>query len=113
MNERRLNQILKEFDETFQKRMSDRLMNKAIIMSIFHQFIDEIYKVDEIYKKATTTKEMLINEMKLDNKQSELLEKIQDCQSAIEDDLIERAFIFGFAISDEIREESKKIMVSN
>ena len=108
MNENRLSQVLKEFDKKFQKRSSERLKNKTIIMNIFQQFLDEIYEADEIYKKATNTKEKIIEEFKLDERQTQLMERLQDCQNTIEDDLIERAFIYGFMISDEIKEESKK-----
>ncbi len=108
MSENRIEEILKNFDEHFKTSMNDRIKNKSIIMRIFDEFLREIYEVDDAYKIALETKEQVVKELQLNEKQQELFEKWEECENEILDNRVERAFIYGFSISDEEREESKK-----
>lgn len=108
MKEDRIEEILKDFDEHFETKANERIKNKPIIMNIFNQFIDEIFETDQKYKLVFDKQQEILQQLNLNEEQQELFEKWEDCQSRILDDRVERAFIYGFAIPDETREESKK-----
>lgn len=108
MEENRIEEILKDFDEHFETKTNERIKNKPIIMNVFNQFIDEIFEADKKYKLVFDKQQELLKELNLNEKQQELFEKWEDCQSRILDDRVERAFIYAWAIADEIHDENKR-----
>ena len=76
-------------------------------MNIFQQFIDEIFESDKKYQNAFDLQQEILKELNLNEKQQELFEKWEDCQSRIIDDRVERAFIYAWAIADNIYHENK------
>ena len=109
MKEDKIRKILREFDEELGTQVSERIKNIPIIMNIFQQFIRQIYESDGTYSKALSIEKKIIKKMKINSRQKRLLEHFQDCENAIANELMERAFAYGYAIHNEEIEEIKKI----
>lgn len=108
MNKRKVKKVLKRFDEHFEKEAHKRIKNKLIILNVFNQFINEIYEPSKVYHIAIETKEEIRNQLNLNDEQKKLFTKWEECENVIVNDMAETAFIYGFVVDDELKEESKK-----
>lgn len=77
-------------------------------MGIFNEFVEHIYRPSNMYWLAAKTKSMIKEDLlkTLNDEQKDLLEQLQLCEDRILDDMTEQAFIYGYAISVESREEA-------
>lgn len=100
--------ILQEFDEIMERRK-----RMPVLMNIFEQFSDEIYGESKVQKKAVDEKDKLQKEMKLNFEQNKLFEQYDELENLILDNMVESAFIYGFAISEELKDEVRRNIVQN
>ena len=72
--------------------------------------MQEIYRPSEMYKLAAKTKNIINDELlkTLNEEQKDLLEQWQYCEDRILDDMVEQAFVYGYATAVELREEAIK-----
>ncbi len=105
--------ILEEFDEKFGTNITERRKKMPILMGIFEQFSNEIYEENKAQKKAIDEKERLRTKMKLNFEQNQLFEQYDELENLILDDMVETAFIYGFAISEELKDEVKRNIAQN
>ena len=101
--------ILEEFDKKFGANIGKRRRKMPILMGIFEHFSDEIYGGSNVYKKAIYEKEELRKRMKLNFKQNKLFEQYDELENLILDDIVETAFIYGFGVSEELKNEVRNI----
>lgn len=99
---------LESFDEEFETHTKNRIKETPLLMGIFNEFVEHIYKTSNMYWVAAKTKEMIKDDLlkTLNDEQKDLLEQLQLCEDRILDDMTEQAFIYGYAISVESREEA-------
>lgn len=99
---------LKGFDEEFETHTQLRIRETPLLMRMFNEFVENIYKPSNMYWIAAKTKEMIKDDLlkTLNDEQKDLLEQLQLCEDRILDDMTEQAFIYGYAISVESREEA-------
>lgn len=99
---------LKGFDEEFETHTQLRIKETPLLMRMFNEFVENIYKPSNMYWVSAKTKEMIKDDLlkTLNNEQKDLLEQLQLCEDRILDDMTEQAFIYGYAISVESREEA-------
>lgn len=105
--------ILQEFDEKFGTNIIERRKRMPVLMNIFDQFSDEIYGESKMQKKAVDEKDKLQKEMKLNFEQNKLFEQYDELENLILDNMVESAFIYGFAISEELKDEVRRNIVQN
>ena len=69
--------------------------------------MQEIYRPSKMYKLAAKTKNIINDELlkTLNEEQKNLLEQWQYCEDRILDDMVEQAFVYGYATAVELREE--------
>lgn len=98
------------FDEVFETHTQERLKETPLLMNLFQNFIQEIYKPSKLYNIAIEIKSRINEDLKntLDVDQRKLLEQWQFCEDRILDDMIEQAFIYGYALSAQLRYEAIK-----
>lgn len=99
---------LEGFDEEFETHTKIRTEETPLLMALFNEFVEHIYKPSNMYWVAAKTKNMIKEDLlkTLNDEQKDMLEQIQFCEDRILDDMTEQAFIYGYAISVELREES-------
>lgn len=86
----------------------ERKKEMPVLMNILEQFSSEIYGESKVQKKAVDEKDKLRKEMKLNFEQNKLFEQYDELENLILDDMVESAFIYGFAISEELKDEVKR-----
>lgn len=96
------------FDEEFKTHVVQRIKETPLLLSMFKNFFQEIYRPSRIYKLAIKTKNIINEELKkiTNDEQKSLLKQFQYCEDRILEDMIEQAFIYGYATAVELREEA-------
>lgn len=72
--------------------------------------MQQVYRPSKMYWLVAKTKEIINQELikNLNDEQKDLLEQWQYCEDRILDDMIEQAFVYGYATAFELREEAIK-----
>ena len=101
---------LEGFDEEFETHTKQRINETPLLMNLFQEFVQQIYKPSNLYNIARDAKAKISEELEhsLDKEQKYLLKQLEFCRSRMEDDMTEQAFIFGYAMSSQLREEAIK-----
>ena len=99
---------LEGFDKVFETHTVKRIKETPLQLKLFNTFAQEIYQPTELQEKITKVKKEIKEEMKktFTDEQLYLVEQYQYCEDRISDDLQEQAFIFGYAISNELKYEA-------
>lgn len=95
-DENKYKDYLEGFDEEFEINCKQRIKETPLLLSLFQEFVQQIYRPSKLYELARKTKTIISDELinTLDNEQKELLEQWQYCEDRMLDDMIEQAFIF-------------------
>lgn len=101
---------LESFDEEFETHTKNRIKETPLLMGIFNEFVEHIYRPSNMYWLAAKTKNIINDELlkTLNEEQKNLLEQWQYCEDRILDDMVEQAFVYGYATAVETREEAIK-----
>lgn len=101
-------ELLKDFDKEYQTDLSNTIKNTPILKSIFDDFIQQIYVRSKIYKLSEDGKNILKTEINkiCTLKQQELIKQYLYYGNKISDDYIYQAFIYGYALSLQIKKET-------
>lgn len=101
---------LEGFDEEFETHTKERIRETPLLLALFNEFIQQVYRPSKIYKLAKETKSIINTELTkfLNDEQKNLLEQWQYCEDRILDDMVEQAFIYGYATSVQLRDDAVK-----
>ena len=101
---------LEGFDEEFETHTQERMKETPLLLALFAEFMQEVYRPSKMYWLAAKTKSIINNELVkgLNDEQKDLLEQWQFCEDRMSDDIIEQAFIYGYATATTLREEAIK-----
>ena len=99
---------LEGFDEAFETHTQDRLKETPLLMRMFNEFVEHIFKPSNMYWLAAKTKNRIKEDLSktLTDEQKDMLEQLQLCEDRILDDMTEQAFIYGYSIAMQSREEA-------
>lgn len=109
-DENKYKDYLEGFDEEFETNCKERIKETPLLLSLFQEFVQQIYRPSKLYKLAHKTKQIIDDELRntLDKEQQNLLEQWQYSEDRVLDDMIEQAFIFGYAMSIQLRDDAVK-----
>lgn len=95
-DENKYKDYLEGLDEEFETNCKNRIKETPLLLSLFQEFVQQIYRPSKLYKLAHKTKQIIDDELRntLNKEQKNLLEQWQFCEDRILDDMIEQAFIF-------------------
>lgn len=95
-DENKYNDYLEGLDAEFETNCKNRIKETPLLLTLFQEFVQQIYRPSKLYKLAHKTKQIIDDELRntLDKEQQNLLEQWQYCEDRILDDMIEQAFIF-------------------
>lgn len=101
---------LEGFDEAFETHTQDRLKETPLLMRMFNEFVEHIFKPSNMYWLAAKTKNRIKEDLlkTLNDEQKDMLDQFQLCEDRILDDMTEQAFIYGYSIAMQSREEAIK-----
>lgn len=101
---------LKGFDEEFKTHTGQRIKETPLLITLFQEFVQEIYQPSSLYQMAQQIKSKISDELDktLNKKQKKLLEQWKFCEDRLLDDMIEQAFVYGYSMASQLREEAIK-----
>ena len=102
---------MQEFEEVFELNLKEHIKKCPMLMQIFTIFIQEIHNLDKNYHLMSATQREIENLMKktFTDKQMLLVEVFQYLVEKQNKELEEKAFIMGYAMSEQIKNETQKI----
>lgn len=101
---------LENFDKDFNTHVQEKIKETPLLLNIFQNFIQNIYEPSKLYKVALKTQNNIYNEMSttLTEEQLNLFEQWKFCEERMSEDMIEQAFIYGFSMSYQLKDEATK-----
>lgn len=101
---------LEGWDTEYGIQMQNRVKEAPILISILEDMNTEIHRPSKLYKIASTIRERIEEDLNSDmsDKSKRLLEQLKYCDEVILSDAMRDAFIYGYAISNEMKEETEK-----
>lgn len=99
---------LEGFDEEFETHTKERIKETPLLLKVFNEFVEEIYQPTQIYNLALKLRNQIKDEMEetFTIEQLKLIEQYQFYEDRMSDDMIEQAFIYGYAMNDELKYEA-------
>lgn len=100
---------LEGWDTEYGTQMQNRVKEAPILISILEDMNTEIHRPSKLYKIASTIRERVEEDLNSDmsDKSKKLLEQLKYCDEVILFDAMRDAFIYGYAISNEMKEETE------
>ena len=113
----------KEFDTyTKEKPKTKSLSNSQIlykdytkeeiplIINLYQEFLQEVYQPSKRYQLAIRIKKDIDKDIEktFTEEQQELMKQYKECQNIIINDMTEEAFVYGYCMATELREEAIK-----
>lgn len=78
-----------------------------LLINLYEEFLQEVYNPSDRYKLALK----IINEINEDiektfsEEQQELMKQFKECQDIMIDDMVQEAFVYGYAMASELKKE--------
>ena len=103
------NKYLEKYEAEYQMQNEIRKKEIPTIIEVFKQFENNIYESTTIYNLMSEVKEKIDIELResLTNEQKELLDRVNVCDDNMLNDFVEKAFIYGFTVANNLIEESR------
>ena len=101
---------LKGFDEEYQTQMQDRIKKTPMLINILESMDSELHRPSKLYKIASKARERIEEDLscEMSKNSKKLLEQLKYCDEVILFDAMRDAFIYGYAISIQMKEETEK-----
>ena len=111
MKVKSIDDYVEEFYKVFEFTSDERAKRYPMLMELYINFMREIQNMDKNYRLLRKTKIEI--EQAIENTctkgQMQLVDCSQCIQSIINDEMAEKAFIFGYVMCNEIKKETKNI----
>ena len=111
MKVKSIDDYVEEFYKVFEFTSDERAKRYPMLMELYINFMREIQNMDKNYRLLRKTKIEI--DQAIENTctkgQMQLVDCSQCIQSIINDEMAEKAFIFGYVMCNEIKEETKNI----
>ena len=106
-----IDDYVEEFYKVFEFTSDERAKRYPMLMELYINFMREIQNMDKNYRLLRKTKIEI--DQAIENTctkgQMQLVDCSQCIQSIINDEMAEKAFIFGYVMCNEIKKETKNI----
>jgi len=111
MKVKSIDDYVEEFYKVFEFTSDERAKRYPMLMELYINFMREIQNMDKNYRLLRKTKIEI--DQAIENTCTKGQKQLVDCseciQSIINDEIAEKAFIFGYVMCNEIKEETKNI----
>lgn len=111
MKVKSIDDYVEEFYKVFEFTSDERAKRYPMLMELYINFMREIQNMDKNYRLLRKTKIEI--DQAIENTctkgQMQLVDCSQCIQSIINDEMAEKAFIFGYVMCNEIKKETKNI----
>lgn len=108
--EKRFENYIQAFNEKFEINAKERLKKAPLLINLYRNIVQSIYAPSKRYNLSMELLDKINKDLNktLTIEQKYLLKQRKYCYDIITDDVIEQAFVLGYSICDELKEESIK-----
>lgn len=101
---------LEGFDKEFETDVAEKINKTPLMVRLYKDFIQEIYQPSKRYKLALKIKNEIDEDINktFTKEQQELMKQFKECESIMIDDIVQEAFVFGFSVGYQLKEEATK-----
>lgn len=101
---------LEGFDKEFETYTQEKIKEIPLLINLYQEFLQEVYQPSKRYQLAIKIKKEIDNDIEktFTEEQQELMKQYKECQDIILNDMTEEAFVYGYCMATELREEAIK-----
>ena len=105
---------VKDYFEGFYKEFEiyreEKTKEIPVILRLYEDFIEEIYQPSKRYKLALKIRNEINTDMEktFTKEQKEIMKQFKECESILIDDMVQEAFVYGYAMCNQLTEETTK-----
>ena len=101
---------LEGFDKEFDTYTQEKIKEIPLIINLYQEFLQEVYQPSKRYLLALKIKNEINEDIEKTSteEQQELMKQFKECQDIILNDMTEEAFVYGYCMATELREEAIK-----
>lgn len=101
---------LEDFDKQYNTYIKEKVKKTPLLLNVFRKLIDEIFELNKFQMKILEIQVNIEDKLlkNFNKEQMDLLEQLQKCGNMMTSEMIEQAFIFGYATATQLRDEAVK-----
>lgn len=101
---------LEGFDKEFETYTQEKIKEIPLIINLYQEFLQEVYQPSKRYQLAIKIKKEIDKDIEktFTEEQQKLMKQYKECQNIILNDMTEEAFVYGYCMATELREEAIK-----
>lgn len=101
---------LEGFDKEFETYTQEKIKEIPLLINLYQEFLQEVYQPSKRYLLALKIKNEINEDIEktFTEEQQELMKQFKECQDIILNDMTEEAFVYGYCMATELREEAIK-----
>lgn len=101
---------LEGFDKEFETDVAEKINKIPLMVRLYKDFIQEIYQPSKRYKLALKIRNEINTDIEktFTKEQKEIMKQFKECESIMIDDIVQEAFVFGFSMGYQLKEEATK-----
>ena len=101
---------LEDFDKEYNTYIKEKVKETPLLLNVFRKLIDEIFELNKFQMKILETQVNIEEKLlkNFNNEEIDLLEQLQKCGNMMTSELVEQAFILGYATATQLRDEAVK-----
>ena len=106
----RYKDYLKGLDKEYKTNCAKKIKETPLLLALFQEFVQQTYTSSKFYELIHKTKILISDDLNktLNDEQKNMLEQWKYCEDRILDDMIEQAFIYGYSMAVQFRDEAIK-----
>lgn len=100
----------KGFYKEFEIYREEKIKELPVILGLYEEFIEEIYQPSKRYKLALKIRNEINTDIEktFTKEQKEIMKQFKECESILIDDMVQEAFVYGYAMCCQLKEEATK-----
>ena len=105
---------VKDYFEGFYEELEiyreEKTKEIPVILRLYEEFIEEIYQPSKRYKLALKIRNEINTDIEktFSKEQKEIMKQFKECESILIDDMVQEAFVYGYAMCNQLTEETTK-----
>ena len=101
---------LEDFDKEYNTYIKEKVKETPLLLNVFRKLIDEIFELNKFQMKILETQVNIEEKLlkNFNNEEIDLLKQLQKCGNMMTSELVEQAFILGYATATQLRDEAVK-----
>ena len=101
---------LEGFDKEFETYTQEKIKEVPLLINLYQEFLQEVYQPSKRYLLALKIKNEINEDIEktFTKEQKEIMKQFKECDNILIDDMVQEAFVYGYAMCNQLKEETSK-----